>query len=41
MILILIKSEHDMDQAIHGVNKKKYIFKLSNYSLTSQIVIII
>ena len=29
-----------MDQAIHGVNSKVNFFTLSNYSLTSQIVII-
>ena len=40
MILNLIKSEHDMDQAIHGVNNQKNFLKLSNYSLTTQIVII-
>ena len=40
MTLNLIKLEHDMDQVIHGVNNKKNIFTLSNYSLTSQIIII-
>ena len=40
MILHLIKLERDMDQVIHGVNNKKNIFSLSNYSLTIQIVII-
>ena len=40
MILILITLEQDMDQVIHGVNKPFNIFSLSNYSLTSQIVII-
>jgi two-component system sensor histidine kinase ChvG len=29
-----------MDQVIHGVNNKKNIFTLSNYSLTAQIIII-
>ena len=29
-----------MDQAIHGVNKDTKTFNLSNYSLTTQIVII-
>ena len=40
MTLNLIKLEHDMDQVIHGVNNKKNIFTLSNYSLTAQIIII-
>ena len=40
MILNLIKLEHDMDQVIHGVNNQKNSFYLSNYSLTTQIVII-
>ena len=40
MILILIKSEHAMDLAIHGVSKKNDIFFLANYTLTSQLIII-
>ena len=40
MTLSLIKSEHDMDLVIHGVNNQKKFLKLSNYSLTIQIVII-
>ena len=40
MIQNLIKSEQDMDQVIHGVNRPIDIFFLSNYSLTYQIVII-
>ena len=40
MILLLIKSEQDMDQVIHGVSKLIKKFPLSNYSLTSQIILI-
>ena len=41
MIQNLIKYVQDMDLVIHGVNnKKKKLISLSNYSLTSQIVII-
>ena len=40
MIKNLIKSELDMDLAIRGVSNQKNIFLLSNYSLTTQIVII-
>ena len=40
MTLNLIKLERDTDQVIHGVNNKKNIFILSNYSLTAQIIII-
>ena len=40
MIQILIKSEQDMDRVIHGVNNQINFFRLSNYSLTTQIIII-
>ena len=40
MIQHLIKFEQDMDQVIHGVNKQIKSFSLSNYSLTTQIIII-
>ena len=40
MIQHLTKLEQDMDQAIHGVNKQNKSFSLSNYSLTTQIIII-
>ena len=40
MIQHLIKYEQDMDQVIHGVNNLTKNFLLSNYSLTTQIVII-
>ena len=40
MILDLTKLEHDMDQVTHGVNNNFFFFSLSNYSLTTQIVII-
>ena len=40
MILFLIKLEQDMDQVILGVNKPIEKFSLSNYSLTSQIILI-
>ena len=40
MTQILIKLERDMGRVIHGVNDKKNLFKLSNYFLTTQIIII-
>ena len=40
MIRHLIKYVQGMDQVIHGVNKKTKSFSFSNYSLTTQIVII-
>ena len=40
MIHHLIRLEQDMDQVIHGVNKLLSILSLSNYSLTSQLIII-
>ena len=40
MTLHLIKSEQDMAQVIHGVNRPFKNFSLSNYSLTNQIIII-
>ena len=40
MIQHSIKFAQDMDPAIHGVNKQTKNFSLSNYSLTTQIVII-
>ena len=36
----LIKFVQDMDQVIHGVNNYKNYFSISNYSLTTQIIII-
>ena len=40
MILFLIKLEQDMDLVIRGVSKSIGKFSLSNYSLTSQIILI-
>ena len=40
MTIHLIKSEQDMAQVIHGVNRLFKSFALSNYSLTNQIIII-
>ena len=40
MILLLIKLEQDMDRVIRGVSNLIEKFSLSNYSLTSQIILI-